>query len=56
MIDLDIKNLYEDLSVPIEFIDADIRLDVGLFANKLTVQKYIIDILPNHERCIAEMV
>jgi hypothetical protein len=31
-------------------------VDVGLFANKLTIQKYIIDILPNHVKCLPELL
>jgi hypothetical protein len=31
-------------------------VDTGALANKITVQKSVIDILPNHEKCIEELI
>ena len=52
LVDLNISNEFEDCSKPIELQDSLVRVDTGKLANKITVQKSVLDILPNHEKCI----
>lgn len=48
LVDLNIPNEFEDCSKPIELQDSLVRVDTGKLANKITVQKSVLDILPNH--------
>jgi hypothetical protein len=54
-LNLAIPNSYEDYKKDMQFDDQVLRVDMNMLANRMVVQKSIVELLPNHLECLEEV-
>lgn len=54
-LNLKIHDKCQSYKEPVEFDDREIKVDINLFANKMVIQKSIVEMLPNHLECLEEV-